>query len=102
MDAYARLLKQLAEQGQDRFQIDNLDLDTGQEIRPGTYKLTDQTYAKLLDQLTRKNPYRHTPAELRQNVLNFYSDPNAPIETKKHPRQWKKVQRELAILQAKP
>ena len=102
VDEYARLLRELAQNGEDGFHVENIDLDTGYTIRPGTYRLTDQTYAKLLDQLTRENPYRHTPSELRQNVLDFYSDLNAPIETKKHPRQWKKVQQELAILRAKP
>ncbi len=101
VDDYSRLLGEVARKGQDGFHLENLDLDTGYKIRPGTYKLTDETYAKLLDQLTRKNPYRRTPSELRQNVLDFYSDPNAPIETKKHPRKWKKIQKELAILRVK-
>jgi hypothetical protein len=100
VDAYSKLLGQLGQTGEDGFHVDNLDLDTGYETRPGTYRLTDATYAKLLDQLTRQNPYRRTPPELRQNVLDFYSDPNAPIATKKHPRQWKKVRAELAILRA--
>jgi hypothetical protein len=94
------LLAELAQKGQKEFQVANLDLDTGYEIRPGTYKLTDETYAKLLDQLTRTNPYRRTPMELKQNVLAFYADPNAPIETKKHRRAWQKVQKDLALLSA--
>ncbi len=102
VDEYSKLIAQVAQKGQDGFHLENVDLDTGYKIRPGTYRLTDETYAKLLDRLTRKDPYRHTPSELRQNVLDYYSDPNAPITTKKHPRQWKRVQKELAILSAKP
>lgn len=102
VETYSRLLGDLAQKGQDGFHLENLDLDTGERIRPGTYKLADKTYAKLLDRLTSKNPYRRTPSELRQNVLDFYSNPDAPIATKKHRRQWKKVQKELAILKTKP
>ncbi len=100
VEHYAALLRELAQKGQDGFYIENLDLDTGDRTRPGTYKRADETYAKLLDRLTNKNPYRRTPSELRQNVLDYYSDPNAPIATKKHRRQWKKVQEELAILKS--
>ncbi len=32
----------------------------------------------------------------------YYADPNAPIETKKHPDEWKKVQDDLKILAAMP
>jgi len=42
------------------------------------------------------------PIGLRQNILAFYSDPNAPIETKKHPGQWKKVEQELIVLRDMP
>jgi hypothetical protein len=100
VDQYTKMLGEIGERGQDGFRLANLDLDTGVPIRPGTYRLTDQTYAKLLDQLTRTNPYRRTPTELRQNVLEFYSDPNAPIETKRHAQQWERVQRELAELRS--
>ncbi|HEV2275449.1 MAG TPA: zinc dependent phospholipase C family protein [Acidobacteriaceae bacterium] len=99
---YSKLLKELASQGQDGFHLENLDLDTGDKVRPGVYRLTDETYAKLLHQLVRKNSHRRTPSELRQNVLDFYSDPGAPIATKQHPKAWKKVEQELAALQAKP
>ncbi len=102
VERYSTLLGELAQKGQDDFRIVNLDLDTGEKIRPGTYKLTDETYAKLLDRLTNKNPNRRTPPELRQNVLDYYSDPTTPIATKRNKRQWKKVQKELAILKDKP
>lgn len=42
------------------------------------------------------------PAGLRQNIIAFYADPNAPISTKKNPRQWKKVQDALAVLSQSP
>jgi hypothetical protein len=40
--------------------------------------------------------------ELRTNILKFYSDPNAPIATKKKPADWEKTQDELSKLRALP
>lgn len=97
---YARLLAQLLEQGQKKFDVPDIDLDTGYPTRPGTYKLTDKTYAQLLDRVTHDSA--RPPLGLRQNILAFYAVPNAPIATRRNPRQWKKVQTELATLRAMP
>jgi hypothetical protein len=35
-------------------------------------------------------------------VEAYYADPNAPIVTKQHPDEWKKVQDDLKILEAMP
>jgi hypothetical protein len=97
---YASLLQQLAADSQSVFTVPDLDLDTGFETKPGTYRLTDRTYAMLLSRVTALNA--RPPAGLRQNILAFYSDPAAPIETKRHHRRWQKVQQELAQLRASP
>jgi hypothetical protein len=99
LDVYTGLLNQLAQKGQDGFHVENLDLDTNDHIRPGTYRLIDQTYAKLLGQITRDKVKVHVPEQLRQNVREFYADPSAPIETKKHRGKWQKVQQELAMIE---
>lgn len=75
----------------------NLDLDTGQITKPGTYPLTDQTYANLLARLTSK-PNRIVPPRLKRNILDYYSDPNAPITTKRNKKTWQRVQAELQLL----
>ena len=77
--------------------LPNRDLDTGEKVRPGGYRLTDQTYAKLLKALTRQ-PSQKLPAELKQDVLDYYADPQAPISTKNNPKQWAQVQRQLDVL----
>jgi len=97
---YADLLSRLRDVGQHQFTFTDLDLDTGYATKPGAYRLTDQTYAKLLARVTAHNA--RPPLGLRQNILAFYADPNAPIETKRHARQWRKVQEDLAILQQLP
>jgi hypothetical protein len=99
-DRYRQLLGELAQKGQDGFEVPDLDLDTGDASRPGTYRLMDETYASLLRHVTQQTAM--PPLGLRQNILAFYSDPNAPIATKKHPRQWVKVQQELEVLRSMP
>ena len=79
----------------------NRDLDTGQPVKPGGYSLTDKTYAKLLERLTRK-PQQAIPPGIKQDVLAYYADENAPIVTKKDPDAWAKVQRELKVLATMP
>ncbi|MGA8111393.1 MAG: zinc dependent phospholipase C family protein [Acidobacteriaceae bacterium] len=99
-DEYSKMLAQLAQKPKDGFSVPDLDLDTGYPSRPGTYRLTDETYAKLLARVTAQSAM--PPLGLRRNILAFYSNPNAPITTKRHPREWAKVQKELAVLRAMP
>jgi len=84
-------------------QIDfpNLDLDTGARVHPGGYRLTDQTYANLLHRITRDQTLK-VPAGLKEDILAYYADPNAPIITKRDPAKWAAVQSELATLQTMP
>jgi hypothetical protein len=76
----------------------NRDLDTGQTVSPGKYRLTDQTYAKLLDRLTSR-PAASIPPGVKADIQKYYSDPNAPISTKKNASQWAEVQHELVVLE---
>jgi hypothetical protein len=86
----------LAAQGQGALKLQNLNFDTGDPIKPGTYRLADAAYAKLLDKLNGKP----VPADLRANILAYYSDINAPFATKKDPKAWEKVLRDLDALKA--
>jgi len=89
----------LAEVGTDKLQLANTDFDTGKMTHAGEYVLTDNAYAHLLDQLAQRN-FDHVTPELRQNILTFYSDPNAPNATKKKSATWQKTQDEIAKLKA--
>ncbi|MGB8478585.1 MAG: hypothetical protein WCE63_07060, partial [Acidobacteriaceae bacterium] len=82
----------------DTLNLPDRDLDTGNLVRPGGYRLTDKTYAELLNRLTSK-PARHVPSGLRRDVLAYYADPNAPISTRKNSKAWKRVQTELTTLE---
>jgi hypothetical protein len=71
-------------------ELPNRDLDSGKATKAAEYSLTDDTYAKLLAQLIVRKFNLTTPA-LRDDVLLFYSDLSAPIETKKDTAQWQGV-----------
>src|SRR5579872_4469942 len=79
--------------------LPNCDLDTGQATKAAEYSLTDEAYAKLLAQLTDRKFDLASP-ELRNNILEFYSDASAPIETKSAPLRWKSVQTSLDQLRS--
>jgi hypothetical protein len=82
-----------------KLSLANTDFDTGRMTHAGEYVLTDNSYAHLLDQLAQQN-FDHVTPELRENILAFYSDPNAPIATKKKSGAWQKTQDEVERLKA--
>jgi len=79
--------------------LPNVDLDSGQTTKATEYSLTDEAYAKLLAQVAGRKFDLTTP-ELRDNILDFYSDLTAPIETKKNVGEWQKVLSELDQLKS--
>ena len=97
LDTFRKLLAELSENPQGGLVLANRDLDTGDGVRPGTYKLMDKTYAKLLDKVT-SAPRGPIPRELLDNILAYYANPQAPNSVKKDHKQWAKVQEELTIL----
>jgi hypothetical protein len=90
----------LHESAAGNLQLANTDFDTGHDTRAGEYRLTDDTYARLLDQLAGRNFDQITP-ELRANILAFYTNLNAPIATKAKPAEWQKTRDELARLESR-
>ena len=66
---------QQAEQG--GLKLTNRDLDTGRQVSPGEYALTDRAYDKLLVILAAKKFDGVTP-EIRDNILGFYGSMPAP------------------------
>jgi Zinc dependent phospholipase C len=95
---YTKLLHE-ATSGQ--LNLPNTDFDTGQATRAGEYRLSDDSYAHLLDRLATRNFDRIDPA-LRANILAFYSDPGVPLAPKKNSAAWRKTQDELGRLHALP
>jgi hypothetical protein len=79
-------------------QLPNDNLDTGGLAEPADYRLTDETYAKLLV-MTNGRPISDT---LRRDILDYYADPEKKFATKKDPEAWQKVLNELDRLKAMP
>jgi Zinc dependent phospholipase C len=71
-------------------ELANYDFDTGKVTKAAEYSLTDDSYAKLLGQLADRK-FDLTTAALRADILQFYSDLAAPIETKKDANRWQNV-----------
>ena len=80
-----------------KLDLANTDYDTGKPTKPGEYSLGDNAYARLVDELSNKME-APPDRELRANLLSFYSDPDAPLATRKNAKAWKKLQDELEKL----
>jgi hypothetical protein len=91
VDQYRAFLEEVRT---DTLVLPNFDLDSGQATKAAEYSLTDDSYAKLLAQLSERKFDRTSP-ELRANILQFYSDLSLPIETKKDEVRWRGVLTEL-------
>src|SRR5438309_2813418 len=87
VDQYRAFLEQVRT---DTLVLPNCDFDTGKPTKAAEYSLTDETYAKLLAQLSERK-FNLTSPELRANILDFYSDLSAPIATKKDQGRWQSV-----------
>ena len=53
--------------------LPNKDLDTGDDVRPGTYPLEDYAYADLLHRMTR-DPSAPIPFGIKRDLLAYFSD----------------------------
>jgi hypothetical protein len=98
VDQYRIYLEQVREQALD---LVNTDFDTGKATKAAEYSLTDETYAQLLGQLE-KRKFDLTSSDLRDNILNFYSDLSLPLETKKDAARWQDVLSSLDELKLMP
>ncbi len=94
VDVYRSTLTEFGSNANAPPTLTNLDLDTGQAIKPGAYPLTDKTYAKLLHQLT-EQPGRRISKALKKNIEAYYQDANAPGVIKKDANAWKRVTDDL-------
>ena len=81
--------------------LPDTNLDTGNPLQAGQYRMADDAYARLLNDLAKRH-FRDLSPELRQNILAFYGNLDAPIATKSDPKQWRKTLRELAALKSAP
>lgn len=96
LDDYRNVIDEVR---RNQLHLPNTDFDTGRPTRAGEYRLSDNAYGHLLDQLAKNSFHQITP-ELRQNILGFYADPSAPLATKRNEAAWARTQQELTRLKA--
>src|SRR6202790_5894910 len=79
--------------------LPNDNFDVGEATGPGKYAMNDDAHAKLLDKLANQK-FAGMSTELRDEILHFFSEPDAPYATKRDPKAWATVQSELAQLKS--
>lgn len=82
----------LAAQRRGTLRLPNENFDLGKPTEPGRYRLADRAYATLVDKLHDKP----ISPELRANILAFYSNLDAPFDTKRDRKAWAKLLLEIA------
>ena len=80
--------------------LENRNFDTGRLVKAGDYSLVDATYARLVETLAkRQEAGASIPRPLSANILTFYANLDAPIETRKHKKEWTRLLRDLDRIQ---
>ena len=95
LDRYRELLRA---QQQDRLQLPNDNLDTGETTSAAEYRLTDETYAALLNRVSGK-PVSNG---LRQDILSYYSNLEKRFATKRNSEKWEELIKRLDELKSTP
>jgi len=88
----------LLAQQERRLELPNDNLDTGAVTGASAYRLTDETYAKLLD----KTSGKPVPEALRRDLLSYYADLEKPFANKQNSKAWHKLIKELDNLKSTP
>ncbi len=79
--------------------LPNCDFDSGEPTKAAEYSLADESYAQLMGQLSGRK-FDLTSPELRTDILDFYLDLSAPIETKKDAGHWGRLLTQLDQLKS--
>jgi hypothetical protein len=104
VDNYRHLLQEVAASGPSLqgFTLPQVDFDTGKRTQRGEYQLSDQTYAKLLIELT-KPQAPPVKEDLRLNLLAYYSGSSAQdYALKKKPKDTAQLEAGLASIRKTP
>lgn len=91
----------LSDEAADHLELINNNFDTGGMTGPGKYRMNDEAQAKLLGMLAEQRFAGASPA-LREELLHFFSEPDAPYATKRNVKAWAAMQVQLEQLKAAP
>jgi hypothetical protein len=98
VEQYRSYLKEL---GAGTLVLKNTDFDTAKPTKAGEYRLTDEAYARLLGKLADAQ-FADVPPALRQNILDFYENPDAVIATRRKIEEWNKTLKNIQQLKSTP
>ena len=96
---YTSELEQLRQQPE--IHLPDINFDTGEPTHAGQYKLTDDSYAYLVDKLAGRH-FDLLTSNLRDNILSFYGNLQEPLDTKRHKEEFAKLQQRLQELKQAP
>jgi hypothetical protein len=103
MDSFDRSAKQFAEKINQAMngslELEPKNYDVGIVTPAGSYRLDDQAQCYWLNLLAAKNLTTVTPA-IRNELLSYYNDLEAPIATKTDNKKWRQLVAELQQLKA--
>jgi hypothetical protein len=96
MDRYRALL---SDEATGSLELINDNFDTGGMTGPGKYRMNDEAHARLLGMLAAQKFAGISP-EVREELLHFFSQPDAPYAMRRDIKAWNKVQVEVEQLKA--
>jgi hypothetical protein len=79
--------------------LENKNYDVGVITPAGVYRLDDDTHAYWLNLLAQKR-FGTVTAPISDELLSYYSNLNAPLHTKKRPKDWKRLLTQLDELKS--
>ncbi len=91
--------QKLREARQTTLSLPNENYDVGVFTPAGIYRLGDDVRAYWLDRLSAKHFSTVTP-EIRACLLSYYSDLNAPINTRRNQKKWDRLLSQLQSLKS--
>jgi hypothetical protein len=100
-EAKTRYADSLAEVGRRALEVANVNFDIGARSVHGEYKLADETYARLLDELARRK-FAGAPQALRRDIAAFYAPTTAALPEAKSSRRTERIEKQLAEMQEAP
>ncbi|HEV2101188.1 MAG TPA: zinc dependent phospholipase C family protein [Candidatus Acidoferrum sp.] len=89
--------KLLNDERKGTLRLANLNFDVGSETSGGKYRLNDDAHAQLLHRLAGKK-FGCVSPDLREEILGFFANADAPYDGKQDKKTWDRVQAELESL----
>jgi hypothetical protein len=81
--------------------LNDINYDVGSIVKPGQYRLEDDSYADWLHLLAKKN-FSGTSDQMKSKILAYYGDLQQPLSTKRYKNRWLQLQSELESLKRAP